>query len=87
MSPAHYTGPLPACPHQHMSKLDESGAAYWLESVELINGAKIERADVMAHSADWLTLRETFRDGLPGPNDQTWTIRTAHIVRFRVQEG
>lgn len=87
MSPATYNGPLPANPSHQMKRLDDEGQGYWIEDLSLIDGFKIERADVMSHNPDWLTIRENTR-AFPGePDGKTWTIRTAHIVRFRIVEG
>ncbi len=88
MSPATYHGG--AChltPSQRMMKLDEEGAAYWLENVELVNGRHVARADVVDHNEQWLTLREETRHGAHDAAALVWTVATAHVVCFRLMEG
>ncbi len=89
MSPATYDGgKTPCSPHSQMQTLDEKGDAYWLENIQLSTGVSIERADVVAHSPEWLVLHETDRVGRAhDTTERTWTVQTAHIVRFRIVEG
>lgn len=85
MSPATYNGGKPPCsPHSQMQAMDEQGESYWVENVQLTNGAEIDRADVMSHTPEWLRLRTPAEGFL---EEREWTVQTAHIVRFRIVEG
>ena len=62
-----------------MDKLKKAGFAFWLEDVELSDGAKFPSLDILEFDATWVHVCE------PGkPDDESFWIYLGYIERAQI---